>query len=101
MVKVKRIHVNKNVIMHNSKYGNDLPPCRVQQGSKSKYCREVVINGPSTMVYRPEDPLSCGAKLWIETNADVELVDEIPYSVLKEKMKDVKESCYIKKAKSK
>lgn len=87
MAKLKKIHVNKNVIMHNSKYGSNLPPCRVQQGIKSRYCREVNINGPSTMVYRPDDPLSCGAKLWIETEADVELKDEIPYSDLDRLMK--------------
>jgi hypothetical protein len=37
---------------------------------------EVVIHGPSRMVYRPTEPLKCGAKLWIETDSDVELINE-------------------------
>ena len=83
---LKIIHVNQFVIRHNKKYGNKLPPCRVQIGSKSRYCKDVVINGPSKMVYRPNDPLSCGAKLWVETEASVTLIDEVLYSQIKEDM---------------
>lgn len=37
---------------------------------------EVNIKGPSSMVYRPDKPRPCGAKLWIETESEVELIDE-------------------------
>lgn len=47
---------------------------------------EVRILGESQMVYRPEDPLKCGAKLWIETQAEVELLGEIPWSEIREQM---------------
>jgi ferredoxin-thioredoxin reductase catalytic subunit len=82
----KIIHVNVNVIRHNKKHGNNLPPCRVQEGNKSRYCREVQILGPSKMVYSPDRPLRCGAKLWIETESDVRLLDETPWVEIKEGM---------------
>lgn len=74
---MKIIHVNRNVIQSNAKHGKDDPVCRVQEGNSVRYAMEVFINGPSRMVYRPNDPLKCGAKLWVETDSDVELVGEL------------------------
>jgi len=88
---MKIIHVNQHVIRHNNKYNNTLPACRVQdsRSGKARYCGEVVINGPSRMVYRPDNPLSCGAKLWIETDSDVELINEVRYADIKEAMQEI------------
>lgn len=86
--RTKIIHVNQHVIKHNLKYNTDLPPCRVQEGSNSRYCREVNILGPSKMVYHPDDPLSCGARLWIETNSYVELVGEVEYNDIRVAMEE-------------
>lgn len=89
MNNLKRIHVNQFVIRHNKKYDNKLPACRVQEGSKSRYCMEVLIMGASHMIYSPDKPLPCGAKLWIETYADVVLLGERPYSEIAEQMKEI------------
>jgi hypothetical protein len=35
------------------------------------YSNEVQILGESTVMYKPNKPLSCGAKVWIETDAEV------------------------------
>lgn len=86
---MKIIHVNQFVIRHNKKYGNTLPACRVQEGKETRYCHEVKIKGPSQMVYRPDKPLACGAKLWIETDADVELVNECRYADIREAMEEI------------
>jgi hypothetical protein len=86
---MKIIHVNNVVIRHNNKFGNRLPACRVQEGKTTRYCKEVIIKGNSRMVYRPEKPLHCGAKLWIETDADVELVNEVSYSDIKSEMESL------------
>jgi hypothetical protein len=75
-LKPKIIHINKNIIQQNAKNGRQDPVCRVQIGNKIRYCMEVEIKGPSKLVYRPDKPLTCGAKLWIETMADVELIGE-------------------------
>lgn len=81
------IHINRNIIQHNAKYGTNLPVCRVQEGSKSRYGKSVDIHGKSSMVYKPEAPLKCGAKLWIETEADVTVNGEATFAEIKELMK--------------
>ena len=73
---MKIIHINRNILQQNAKHNRQEPVCRVEENGKVKYCMEVVINGPSRMVYSPEKPRKCGAKLWIETDADVELIGE-------------------------
>ena len=78
------IHINRNIIQYNSKYGMSLPVCRVQEGRKTRYGQEVEIHGPSRMVYNPENPLKCGAKLWIETFADITIHGEATYAEIKE-----------------
>ena len=50
--------------------------CRVEENGVVRYCMEVEIDGPSRMVYRPNKPRPCGAKLWIETDASVTLIGE-------------------------
>ena len=35
------------------------------------YAHEVEILGPSKIVYSPKKPLSCGARVWIETESEV------------------------------
>ena len=73
------IHINRNIIQRNSKNNKDDPVCRVETNGVVRYCMEVEIKGPSRMVYRPNKPRPCGAKLWIETEAEcvlVGLVDE-------------------------
>lgn len=72
----KIIHINKNIIQQNAKNGKDEPVCRVEENGKIRYCMEVNIKGPSRMVYSPNKPRKCGAKLWIETDADIELIGE-------------------------
>lgn len=72
---MKIIHINKNIIQRNAKHGTKYPVCRVQEGGKTEYAMEVEIKGPSRLVYRPDNPLSCGAKLWIETTAEIKLIN--------------------------
>mgnify|MGYP003341601101 FL=1 len=68
------IHVNQHVIKRNGKTGDREPTLTVKQGRKNTYAHEVVINGPSRVVYSPDKPLNCGAKVWIETEAKVDLI---------------------------
>jgi hypothetical protein len=71
------IHVNQHVIKRNSKTGEREPVLTVKQGRKNTYAHEVSIHGPSKVVYSPDKPLSCGAKVWIETESEVEFIGEI------------------------
>jgi hypothetical protein len=66
-----KIHVNQHHIRANAK-GADLPVLTVKTYKENRKCNRVVVHGPSTVVYSPDKPLSCGAKVWIETEAEVE-----------------------------
>ena len=70
-----RIHVNQHNIRANAK-GADLPVLTVKTYKENVKCNRVAVHGPSTVVYSPDKPLSCGAKVWIETEAEV-TVDEV------------------------
>ena len=71
---MKIIHINRNVIQRNAKHDNQEPVVRVEENGVVTYCMEVDIKGPSRMIYRPDKPRPCGAKLWIETDAEVEMI---------------------------
>lgn len=70
------IHVNQHVIKSNHKTGERNHTLTVKRGRTNTYASEVVINGPSRVVYSPDKPLSCGAKVWIETESEVSFIGE-------------------------
>ena len=69
----KRIHVNMHHIRHNKKHGTNKPVITVKTSKSNDYGHEVNILGPSKVVYSPDKPLSCGARVWIETEAEVKI----------------------------
>jgi hypothetical protein len=69
------LHVNQHVIARNRKNGTNDPPLIVRNYKGSKPAHEVVIHGPSKLVSRPHNPLSCGARCWVETEAPVEILE--------------------------
>ena len=71
--KIARIHVNQHVIKANAKYGENNPVFTIKQGGKNTYAFNVKVVGEMELVYSPHKPLSCGAKVWIETRGDIEL----------------------------
>ena len=73
------IHVNQHHIRDNVK-GSDKPVFTVKQGKKNSYATSVEIQGPSKLVYSPNKPLGCGARVWIETTSPVLLEGQTDYS---------------------
>ena len=71
------IHVNQHVIGANRKNGTSDPVITVKQGTRNTYCSRVKILGPSEVIYGGNDKplLSCGARVVIATEADVEILD--------------------------
>lgn len=65
------IHINQHVIRANLKTGARDPVITVKQGKTNTYAHEVEIEGPCAVVYSPDKPLSCGARVWIETRGKV------------------------------
>ena len=66
-----KIHVNQHVVRSNKKHGKKEPVLTVKTYKSNTYAHEVEINGPSKVIYSPDTPLSCGARVWIETESEV------------------------------
>ena len=69
-----KIHVNQHVIKANAKSGRNDPVLTVKTYKENRYANSVKIHGASTIVYSPDKPMSCGAKVWIETTSPVEIL---------------------------
>jgi hypothetical protein len=65
------IHVNQHVVRSNTKNQTQEPVLTVKTYQENRYAHEVEILGPSRVVYQPDRPLSCGARVWIETQSEV------------------------------
>lgn len=70
------IHVNQHKIKANTKHGTREPVLTVKRGKSNTYAHEVEITGPCKVVYRPYAPLSCWARVWIETESEVGLIQQ-------------------------
>lgn len=66
---IKRIHVNQQKIRDAAP-----DPIIIRTTRGAIHAAEIEILGESTLVYRPDKPLSNGAKLWIETCAEVKII---------------------------
>jgi hypothetical protein len=68
------IHVNQHAIRRNIKAQGPEPVLTVKTYKNTTYAHEVEITGSSRVVYSPHKPLSCGARVWIETEAEVKII---------------------------
>jgi hypothetical protein len=73
---VKQIlHVNQAVIASNRKNGTNEPAIIVRnyKGAKRAHEVELVHDGVvvGRFIYRPHDPLPCGARLWFESESEL------------------------------
>jgi len=71
-----RIHVNQHNIKSNTKSGN-LPVLTVKDYKQNRKCNVAKLIDASgfviaTLIYSPDKPLSCGAKVWLETELNVD-----------------------------
>ena len=77
------IHVNQHVIRSNRKKSERNPVLTVKTWQDTQAAHEVVIldtagQPVARIVYRPDQPLSCGAHVWIETECAVQLQPATP-----------------------
>jgi hypothetical protein len=73
------IHVNQHVIKSNRKTGEHKPVLTCKTYKDNVYAKEVEIldvngNVAAKVIYRPDDPLSCGAHVWIETHNEIKVL---------------------------
>ena len=65
------VHVAQDAIRRNARDGTNEPAIIVRRGSKPSRHNEVQIIAPDgavvgTFKYQPHQPLSCGARVWLE-----------------------------------
>ncbi|MGA1048255.1 MAG: hypothetical protein ACO3UU_09605 [Minisyncoccia bacterium] len=65
------IHVNQHEIKANVKNKTNNPVLTVKTYKTNTYAHEVLLKGESKIIYSPNKPLSCGARVWIETQDEV------------------------------
>ena len=79
------VHVNQHKIRANSK--RDLcdlePVLTVKTYRSNDYAYQAIIKDDSgkevaRVIYSPHNPLSCGARVWIETQNEVEVLQDGP-----------------------
>lgn len=68
---ITRIHVNRHLVASDRKTGARSRALSVVRRGRTLRAHSVTIHGTARVVYRPDRPLSCGARAWIETNAPV------------------------------
>jgi hypothetical protein len=68
------VHVNQHKIRANLKKCVNEPVITVKHRGTNVYAHEVHVDGPCVLKYSPDNPLSCGARVWLETTAIVTVV---------------------------
>lgn len=73
-----KIHVNQHRIKSNSKNKENEPVITCKTYKENLYGHQAIIYGQdgreaARVIYSPDKPLSCGAKVWIETINKVEV----------------------------
>lgn len=62
-----KLLINRHTVNRNANTGSRDAPISIQRpGEKVAYAHEVRVVGDSILVYRPDKPLRCGARVWIE-----------------------------------
>lgn len=69
------VHVNQHAVRRNAKEGTREPVLTVKTYKSNTYAHQVEIDGPSRLVYSPDKPLSCGARVWLETTSPVRIIE--------------------------
>jgi hypothetical protein len=77
LMAITRVHVNQHVIRANAKQGKNDPVFTIKSKGKNTYAHSVKVVGEMELIYSPNKPLSCGAKVWIETKGNIEIGEAV------------------------
>jgi hypothetical protein len=74
---ITRLHVNQHNIKANAK-GADVPVLTVKDYRRNRKGNKATIRDfdgevVATLIYSPDKPLPCGAKVWLETELNVDV----------------------------
>ena len=65
------VHVNQHAVKANTKHGTNNPVLTVKTYKSNTYAHEVEMPDGCKVIHSPQKPLSCGARVWIETHGRV------------------------------
>lgn len=68
------IRISRSILKENVTRGRHEPVVCVEIAGNVSYCMEAEIDGPSRVVYRPDEPRIGGARVWIETDAPIHMI---------------------------
>lgn len=70
------LHINSNIIKQNiNKRPEERKPAIAIKGAQLGYVNQLEIPAPCRIIYQPDNPLPCGARVWIEVlNCELELI---------------------------
>tara|TARA_Y100000389_G_C17056159_1_gene315145 strand:- start:171 stop:434 length:264 start_codon:yes stop_codon:yes gene_type:complete len=76
-----KIHINQHIIRSNTKYGKKDPVITCKNYKENNYGHSVIIKDRfgdevARVVYSPDKPMSCGAKVWIETENEIVVIND-------------------------
>ena len=76
------IHVNQHKIRSNTKNNTNEPVLAIKNYKSNTYAHEVALpdkegNEVAKVIYSPHKPLPCGARVWIETLNEVNVISSI------------------------
>lgn len=69
------VHVEQHAVRRSIKAEVREPVLTVKGRGKNRRANEVRMHGTVTFVYRPDKPLSCGARVWAECYGEVEVIE--------------------------
>jgi len=67
IIHVNQAHIRKNI---RAEEENREPVLTVKTYKDNRYANTAIIHG---IIYSPDKPLSCGARVWIETEGKVDV----------------------------
>ena len=68
------IHINRHKIRQNQKHQHKEAVITVKKGNTNLYGHEVEIPGGCRVIYRPDNPICGGARVWIESLYEVQVI---------------------------
>lgn len=67
-----RVVVNRHHVKWNETHPEEpRKVLSIHRGKRVTYADTVEVLGPAKLVYRPCSPMSCGARVWLETDAAI------------------------------
>ena len=71
---IKRVHVNGHAVKVCSKGGEQVPCITIQTSKGVFRCHELRFHGMTDLIERIQEPLKSGARIWLETIDEVEVL---------------------------